>query len=131
MLFLSQNLSPRLASVIISHSGDAHGKAKSNMAKVRRRARRAGCANVRDFRDWVLQMTLKKLSHFMWRLVYTDNFFMWQFLFATLKLTRQLFSKCSCHIKIGHFSSSTRANKNCHIKLLYKNCSCRRGLSMV
>lgn len=48
----------------------------------------------------VLQMTLKKLSHFMWRLVYTDNFFMWQFLFATLKLTCQLFSKCSCHIKL-------------------------------
>ena len=98
-----------------------HGKAKSKMAKVRRRARCAGCANVRDFRDWVLQTTLKKLSHFMWRLVYTDNFFMWQFLFATLKLTRQLFSKCSCHIKIGHFSSSTRANKNCHIKIaIYK-----------
>ena len=34
-----------------------------------------------------------------------------------IKLTRQLFSKCSCHIKIGHFSSSTRANKNCHIKI--------------
>ena len=124
----STNICCSFASVIILHSGDAHGKAKSKMAKVRRRARRAGGANVRD---WVVQMTLKKLSHFMWRLVYTDNFFTWQFLFATLKLTRQLFSKCSCHIKIGHFSSSTRANKNCHIKLLYKNCSCRRGLSMV
>lgn len=45
------------------------------------------------------------------------QFFMWQFLFATLKLTRQFFSKCSCQIKIGHLSSSTRANKNCHIKI--------------
>ena len=88
------------------------------MERQKARWRHSGCANVRGFRDWVLQMTLKKLSHFMWHLVYTDNFFMWQFLFATsVKLTRQLFSKCSCHIKIGHFSSSTLANKNCHIKI--------------
>ena len=38
-----------------------------------------------------------------------------QFFFVAI--TRQLFSKCSCHIKIGHFSLSTRANKNCHIKI--------------
>ena len=79
------------------------------------RWRHAGCANVRDFRDWVLQMT-KKLSHFMRRVVYTSNFFMWQFLFAT-KTNTPVFSTCSCRIKIGHFSSSRRANKNCHIKL--------------
>ena len=87
------------------------------MERQKARWRHAGCANVRDWRDWVLQMTLKKLSHFMWRLVYMDNFFVWQYLFATRKLTRQLFSECSCHINIGHLSSSTRANKNCHIKI--------------
>ena len=45
------------------------------MEKQKARWRHAGCANVRDCRDWVLQMTLKKLSHFMWHLVYMDNFF--------------------------------------------------------
>ena len=34
------------------------------MARRKARWRHAGCANVRD---WVLQMTLKKLSHFMHR----------------------------------------------------------------
>ena len=43
------------------------------MERQKARWRHAGCANVRDCRDWVLQMTLEKLSHFMWHLVYTDN----------------------------------------------------------
>ena len=38
------------------------------MERQKARWRHAGCANVRDCRDWVLQMTLKKLSHFMWHL---------------------------------------------------------------
>ena len=42
---------------------------------------------------------------------------MWQFLFATLKLTRRFFSKYNCHTKVGQFCSSARANKNCHIKI--------------
>ena len=58
--------------------------------------------------------TLKKLSHFMWHLVYTDNFFMWQFLFAQ-KTNTPAFQQMQ--FKIGHFSSSTRANKNWHIKI--------------
>ena len=44
------------------------------MEKLKARWRHAGCANVRDCWDWVLQMTLKKLSHFMWHLVYTEIF---------------------------------------------------------
>ena len=54
------------------------------MERQKARWRHAGCANVRDCRDWVLQMTLKKLSHFIHvasRL--HGQFFMWQFLFAT------------------------------------------------
>ena len=47
-----------------------------SMERQKARWRHAGCANVRDCRDWVLQMTLKKLSHFMWHPVYTDNFFL-------------------------------------------------------
>ena len=52
------------------------------MERQKARWRHAGCENVNDCRDWVLQMTLKKLLHFMWHLVYTDNLFMWHFLFA-------------------------------------------------
>ena len=36
------------------------------------------------------------------------------------------FSKYNCHTKVSQFRSSTRANKNYHKKLSYKNCSCRR-----
>ena len=52
------------------------------MERQKARWRHARCAKKRDCRDWVLQMTLKKLSHFMWHLVYTDNFLMRQFLFG-------------------------------------------------
>ena len=99
----STNICCSFASVIILHSGDAHGKAKSKMAKVRRRARRAGGANVRD---WVLQMTLKKLSHFMWRLVYRDNFFVAIFI---------------CHIKTNTpaFQQMQLSHKNWSFLIIY------------
>ena len=38
------------------------------MERQKARWRHAGCANVRECRDWVLQMTLKKLSHVASRL---------------------------------------------------------------
>ena len=99
----STNICCSFPSVIILHSGDARGKAKSKMAKVRRRARRAGGANVRD---WVLRMTLKKLSHFMWRLVYTDNFFVAIFI---------------CHIKTNTpaFQQMQLSHKNWSFLIIY------------
>ncbi len=66
-------------------------------------------------------MLTQYLSHFLWRVVYTSNFRMWQLLFVTLKLTGQLLSKYICHIKIDQFFSSTRANKNFHIKIVRIN----------
>ena len=44
---------------------------------------------------------------------------MWQFLFVTKKLIRQLFKKCICHTKVAKFCSSTRVNKNCHMRNCY------------
>ena len=91
------------------------------MERQNARWRHAGCANVRDFKDWVLQMTLKKI--------------------VTFYVTSRLHEKFShvtifiCHIKTGANlvpravslalgtrlkrarQSSTRANKNCHIKI--------------
>ena len=72
------------------------------MERQKARWRHAGCANVRDCRDWVLQMTLKKLSHFMWHLVYTDNF-------------------CYVPIFICHIKTNMPAFQQ--MQLLHKNCS--------
>ena len=77
------------------------------MERQKARWRHAGCANVRDCRDWVLQMTLKQLSHFMWHLVYTDNFF-----YAAIFI---------CHIKtnVSAFQQMQLSHKNRSFLIIY------------
>ena len=96
------------------------------MERQKARWRHAGCANVREFRGWVLQMTLKKLSHFMRRHVYTDNFFYVPIAICHIKTNKPAFQ----HMQLSH--------KNWSFLIIYtgnnvanKNCSCRRGFSNV
>ena len=78
------------------------------MERQKARWRHAGCANVRGCRDWVLQMTLKKLSHFMWHLLYTDNFFIYVAIFI-------------CHIKTNTpaFQKMQLSHKNWSFLIIY------------
>ncbi len=75
---------------------------------------------------WGPHTLMQYLLHFMRRVVYTSNFRMRKLLFVTQKLTCQLVNNFTCHMKIGHFISSTRANK----KLPHKNCSCNRAFKL-
>ena len=52
------------------------------MERQKARWRHAGCANVSDCRDWVLQMTEKIVTFYVASFLH-GQFFMWQFLFAT------------------------------------------------
>ena len=90
--------------------------------------------------DWELRITSKQLPILCVVSSTWTIFCMWQFLFATWKLTRQIFSKYNCHIKIGQFCSSTRVNKNCHIKIArvdgamngseFQNCGSLKAIEM-
>ena len=79
------------------------------MERQKARWRHAGCANVRDCRDWVLQMTLKKLSHF----IHVASCLHGQFFYVAIFI---------CHIKTNTpaFQQMQLSHKNWSFLIIYK-----------